>query len=212
MLDTFGDDLKGFLLKPSEAFKKARSTPLSSAYQFYVVLLIIFSILLGIVVLAIGWLTFTQMVSQFETIPVFGKFIGQMLQQFSGFVVVWEIFSVYFLFIFWLISVFIGGLLIHVFVLLFAGDKDPVQTIKANMYAAAPFLILGWIPYISIIGLIWSLILLILGLSEIHEITLGKAILAVIIPIILGLILVALGGAVVASFFVALFSVFRMPF
>jgi hypothetical protein len=208
MLDTFVEDLKGFLMKPGDAFKKAKGASLGAAYQYYFVLLIIFSILFGIVTVSVGIASFTQMVNMIATLPWIGGLISAAMAKFSAFVVAWEVFTVYLMFVAMLFSVFLGGLLLHVFVLLVGGEKGVVQTIKTNMYAATPFLLLGWIPYISIIGVIWSFILLILGLEQTQEISIGKALMVVLIPIVLGIILAALGAVVIETFFTALFSLF----
>jgi hypothetical protein len=45
-------------------------------------------------------------------------------------------------------------------------------------------LILGWIPILRIIFSIWTLILFTIGIRELHEISTGKAVTAVLITII----------------------------
>jgi hypothetical protein len=50
MSNHIGEKVKGFLLHPSETFQATRAETLTSAYQYYVILLIIFSVLLAIVV------------------------------------------------------------------------------------------------------------------------------------------------------------------
>jgi hypothetical protein len=212
MLDTFVEDLKGFLMKPSDAFRKAKGASLGAAYQYYFVLLIIFTILIGIVTVSIGISTFTGMVNQIATLPWIGGLLSGGLAKFSAFVVAWDVFSVYLTFVVMLFSVFLGGLMLHVFVLLVGGEKGAVQTIKTNMYAATPFLLLGWIPYVSIIGVIWSFVLFIIGIEQTQELSLGKAFLVVLIPVILVIILAALGAMVIGTFITALFSLFPGPF
>jgi hypothetical protein len=88
----------------------------------------------------------------------------------------------------------------HAFVLLMGGEKGARQTIKTTMYASTPFLLLGWIPFVSIIAYIWSLVLLVIGLKENHEMELGKAVLVVLIPIVLVIILIGLWSAVILAF------------
>jgi hypothetical protein len=212
MLETFVEDLKGFLMKPADAFKKAKGASLGAAYQYYFVLLIIFTILFGIVTVSMGIASFTHMVNQIGTFPWIGGLLSGGLAKFSAFVVALEVFTVYATFLCMLFSVFLGGLFLHVFVLLVGGEKGVVQTIKTNMYAATPFLLLGWIPYVSIIGAIWSFILLIIGLEQTQEISIGKALLVVLIPVILAIILALLGAAVIGTFMAAIFSLVPKPF
>ncbi len=58
-----------------------------------------------------------------------------------------------------------------------------------------PSLVLGWIPGVNIIAAIWALIVEIIGIKQLHELSTGKAVLAVIIaiaiPAIIGIALIA---------------------
>ncbi len=80
--------------------------------------------------------------------------------------------------------------------LLFGGTKDIEQTIKTVMYASTPFLLLGWIPFIGIFGALWSFILWIIGVKELHEISSGRAAAAVILAALVILIFIILIAAV----------------
>ncbi len=85
------------------------------------------------------------------------------------------------------------GAFFHIFVYAVGGRKGITQTIKAFMYGQTPNFLLGWIPVIGGITSIWSLILFILGIRQLHEITTRRAILAVLMPfIILGIIALAI--------------------
>jgi hypothetical protein len=68
-------------------------------------------------------------------------------------------------------------------------------------------LLLGWIPLVNIIAAIWSLIVEIIGIRQLHELTTGRAILAVLIPIILAIIL----AVVLAALFVAVMTSTGVP-
>ncbi len=94
------------------------------------------------------------------------------------------------------------------FALLFGARREFKQTIKTTMYAATPFFILGWIPYVAIIGWLWYLVLMVLGLAEMQEMTVGKAALAIVVPIILVLIGVLLWGAVIATLMTGIVGIF----
>ena len=58
-----------------------------------------------------------------------------------------------------------------------------------------PSLLLGWIPGVNIIAAIWALIVEIIGIRQLHELSTGKAVLAIIIaiaiPAIIGIALIA---------------------
>ena len=194
------NEMKGFLMAPSATFKKTNGKSLGAAYQYYAALLVIFTVLFGIVVVSMGLATFTSMVDKMGAIPVIGGVAAGAVANFSGFVIALGVFFVYLVFLFYLLGVFVEGLIMHAFVLLMGGEKGARQTIKTTMYASTPFLLLGWIPFVSIIAYIWSFVLLIIGLKENHEMELGNAIIVVFIPVVLGIVLIGLGSAVIVAF------------
>jgi hypothetical protein len=204
MFDDLMNEMKGFLMAPSATFKKTHEKSLGAAYQYYAVLLVIFTVLFGIVVVSMGLATFTSMVDKMGAIPVVGGVAAGAVANFSGFVIALGVFFVYLVFLFYLLGVFVEGLIMHAFVLLMGGEKGAKQTIKTTMYASTPFLLLGWIPYVSIIAYIWSFVLLIIGLKENHEMELGNAIIVVFIPVVLGIVLIGLGSAVIVAFMAAI--------
>jgi hypothetical protein len=210
MTTTFVEKVKGFLMSPTRAFQESRSDSLGMAFKYYVMLLIIFAILYAIVSAAIGAAVFTAMIDQFAASGVLGAAVAKVLENFTGFVVALDLFFVYLLFLFMLFGIFLYGFMYHVFVLLFGGEKGVTTTVKTVMYAYTPWLLLGWIPYVSIIGAIWTFILLIIGIKETQEMTLGNALLAIIIPLILVFLLIVFGAAVIAILMGTLLSL--IPF
>ena len=68
MLDDLVSEVKGFLMAPSETFKKTSGKSLGAAYQYYVALLVIFTVLFGIVVVSMGLATFTSMVDKMAVV------------------------------------------------------------------------------------------------------------------------------------------------
>ncbi len=99
-----------------------------------------------------------------------------------------------------IIGVFIDGLWLHLWVYLVGGRNGVGQTIKAVMYGATPSYLLGWIPIVNIIALIWALIVGIIGVRQLHALSTGKAVLAVIIAIAIPLIIyVAILSAFIAT-------------
>lgn len=198
MTNTIVEKVKGFLMAPTKTFKECKPESLGAAFRYYVVLLIIFTILYAIVSVIVGMVTYTDSLNQLAETGMLGSSIAELLQNLSGFIIALEIFFVYLFFLILLVGVFLDGLFYHVFVLLFGGQGFR-ETIKAMMYAATPWFLLGWIPYISIIGGIWAIVLFIIGVKEFHGMTLGRAILVFLVPFVLILILFALGGVVIAA-------------
>jgi hypothetical protein len=200
MFDDLMNEMKGFLMAPSATFGKTRGKSLAAAYQYFVALLVIFTVLFGVVVVSLGFSMFTTMVNQMAVIPIIGGVMAGAVANFSTFIISLNVFFVYLVFLALFMGIFVLGLKTHVFVLLMGGEKGVVQTVKTTMYAATPALLLGWIPFVSIIGCIWSLALLVIGIKENHQMEIGNAVLVVIIPIVLSIILIGLGHAVILAF------------
>ncbi len=112
-----------------------------------------------------------------------------IVKAFTAFLVTYLLFLPYLLFVFMLFAIFISGLYYHVFVILFGGQKGLTQTVKTVMYASTPALLIGWIPFVSIIGSVWTVILIIIGVRENQEMTTGRAVLVVLVPLVLTVIL-----------------------
>jgi hypothetical protein len=181
MASDFIDKMKGFLFSPVETFQASRSEELGEAVRYYVILLAVYSILSGILI-GIG-------LSALSSIPGIGGAV----------VPVGGLFLIIITFIAGLIGIFIAGIILHIFVYLVGGRNGLEQTLKAVMYASTPSLLLGWIPLIGIIAGIWAIVLEVLGIRELHNISTGRAVLAVLLPIVIIVFLVFL--AVFLGFF-----------
>jgi hypothetical protein len=204
MFDDLLNEMKGFLMAPSATFRKTRGKSVAAAYQYYAALLVIFTVLFGIVVVSLGFSSFMSMANQMAAIPILGGVISAAVVNFSTFIISLNVFFVYLVFLALFMGIFILGLKTHVFVLLMGGEKGVVQTVKTTMYASTPALLLGWIPFVGVIGCIWSLALLVIGIKENHEMEMGNAVLVVLIPIMLWIILIGLGSAVIVAFMAAI--------
>jgi hypothetical protein len=93
------------------------------------------------------------------------------------------------------IAIFIGSAIIHLSLIIVRGNnKGYKTTFRAISYSYSGYLF-GIIPFIGIlIGNIYVFILTIIGVREGHEISTGKAILAVLLPaiVIFGLVFIAI--------------------
>jgi hypothetical protein len=197
MLDV--QKVKGFLMAPSETFRASKGDSLGKAFQYFTILLVIWAVLAAIVTTVMGYIAFQDALIRLASTGILGTLMARALANFSGFISTVSLFVVYAMFLMALVGIFIAGFLWHVFVLLFGGKKDLEQTIKTLMYAATPTLLLGWIPVVAMIGYIWTLALMILGLPETQEMTIGEAVLVVVVPLIMMLIFLMLGSAVAAA-------------
>ena len=95
---------------------------------------------------------------------------------------------------------FIGAGILHVFVRLLGGTQGFEATFRIVCYAQAPAIVtaipcIG--PYLGFLAGIYACVLEGLGIYRVHEMTPGKAVLAVLAPVILSLILVGIVIAVI---------------
>jgi hypothetical protein len=84
-----------------------------------------------------------------------------------------------------LIGILVGSGWMHIWVYICGGRKGVGQTIKAMAYGSTPSLVLGWIPFIGIIFSIWSIVVSIIGIRQLHEISTGRAVLAYLLGAII---------------------------
>ncbi|MBU8871549.1 MAG: YIP1 family protein [Gemmatimonadales bacterium] len=95
------------------------------------------------------------------------------------------------------VGIFIKAAMIHIVLILLGGNKLGFEaTFRVSAYSEAAG-ILALLPVCgSVIGVIWGLVIVIIGLFSIHETDPWKAVVAVILPMIIALS--AISGSVVA--------------
>jgi hypothetical protein len=169
------DKAKGFLSEPTRAFEISKEEPLEEAVKYYLSIAAVYSLLCAIITAIIY-----SIVS-----PLAGKY--NVMTGPHGFT---ETFGDFFIsFILMLISVFIWGALLHVFAYMLGGRWHISRSIKVALYSSTPLVVLGWIPVIGLFGWIWVGALNVVGLHQYQDLPEGKAIAAVLTPVILLLIL-----------------------
>ncbi len=77
---------------------------------------------------------------------------------------------------------YVGAGLIHLFISLLGGKKGFVETFKASAYSTGPG-IFSFLPWIGNLAAVYSLILLIIGIKERHQLSIGRSVAAVLIPV-----------------------------
>lgn len=169
----FLDKLKYLLSSPSMFFESIKTENAAIAFGIFVVASLLSSILNTLV----SW-----------TMPFFGYFgygYFALLNPSSIFSYwgVWvpPIVSV----ILSLIMFFIFAGIIHILVVVFKGEGNVKDTYKIYAYSMIPFFIINIIPVIGFLAIIYSLILMIIGISKVHNISTGKAAVACLLPVIL---------------------------
>jgi hypothetical protein len=173
MINSLIIKVNGFLLNPGKTFRQARDDDPRVLFMYFCALLLLNVILSALI----------------EVIFRIGNMLvpaGMLLGVAAPFI---------FMIIIMVCSLILALLLaawIHLWVYIFGGRRGIIQTFKAVLYGDTPFLLLGWIPFISIVFAVWSLVLGILGIRELQEISTRNAVLAVGLAIITLLIAIVL--------------------
>ncbi|VVB87898.1 Yip1 domain protein [uncultured archaeon] len=181
---------KGILTEPSKTFDALKGESIGEALKYYAVIVAIYSAIYAVLISLLFGSMFRQ----------FGVMMG------IGFGPAGAVAIFLMMFIFGIIGIIIGGAIFHIFVYLAGGRKGINQTIKAVIYGSTPGLLLGWIPLVGLIAGVWSLILEVVGIRQLHEMTTGKAVLAVVLLLVVIVIITVILAAVIAAFFFSTFS------
>lgn len=97
-----------------------------------------------------------------------------------------------------LVGSFIGAGILHIFISLLGGKQGFYNTYKAAIYASTPSLLLGWIPYVGVIIGIYSLYLLVKGVSILQKMTMKRAfVAAVLIPVVIAILIAAISAGLI---------------
>ncbi len=105
-----------------------------------------------------------------------------------------------------LIVPFISAGITHIFLMLFAGaEKRFDATFRVVAYSAGALSLINWIPFIGpLIYSPYSIVLSTIGLSKVHDISLGKALLITLAPMVLCcLLFITCGGFAVFALLAA---------
>ena len=195
MVLSIGERIKGFLFSPSATFDASKEDTIGDAFKYFIVILAIYAVIVTIIVaVALSWiLNFLATTLPPGTLPpraalMFG----------AGGGAVFAVTSFIQVFIGGIIGVFIVGLWTHIWVYLVGGRKGIEQTIKALMYGYTPGYLFVWIPVVNVI---WALIVGAIGIRQLHELSTGKAVLAVLIAIAIPAIII---GAIVVALIAAM--------
>ena len=176
------EKMKKFLLEPSKAFDSVKKETVGEAFKYFLVPLLIGS-LLSAVVFAIAAGVFMGFLGMMWGSSL-GGLVGTLGAGLAG--------VIYFIVMIvgGIVGTLIFSLWIHIWIYLVGGRKGLNQTIKAMMYGATPSLLLSWLPVINSIGVIWSIVLQIIGIKKLHEITTGRAVVAAILAIVIPAIII----------------------
>lgn len=175
------DRVKGFLFSPSQTFDASKDDTLGDAFTYFLIILAIYAILMAIIATVAFSLLSGLMTMLGVPVPI-GPTLGPLVG--VGLFIAALIVGI--------IGIFVGGFWLHLWVYLLGGRNGVVQTLKAGFYGSTPYLILGWIPLINVITMIWGLIVGVIGIRQLHGFSTGKAVLAMILAIVVPAILLSM--------------------
>jgi hypothetical protein len=175
MIETIVPKVKGFLLNPVETFQQSKNDEPGVVFTYFGLLLLLHAVLAAI-------MTFIGI----EAMPRFAGMPGG---------IAFPVMVFFMALVGGFICTLIFAAWLHLWVYLLGGRRGIMQTINALIYGHTPRLLLGWIPFIGFIFVLWSLFLAILGIRELQELSTTKAILAVAIAVMIPLILLMILAA-----------------
>ncbi|MBN2735062.1 MAG: YIP1 family protein [Methanomicrobiaceae archaeon] len=156
-------DLWGIIRRPVTTLQNIRQRTLFEVLIFIFITALIYAILIGLTIVC--GLDFLRIYTTFEIFdPIMLVFIMYALTIFNT---------------------FFNALFIHIFIIIVEGKNGLFESLKAVSYSASPTLTLGWIPVLGLITGVWALIVQTLALRELHDISTGRAVLAMILPYII---------------------------
>jgi hypothetical protein len=194
LVKAFFDTVSMVLTKPGEAFAMMKTEGDMMGPMLFALIGgsagIIVSILFQIILHSIGFMADRQS-------AMFGL----------GVVGIWSIGSIILAPVMVTVFLFIGSGILHLCLMIVGGAKKSFETtFRVVCFSSGSTYLLSMIPFCGgMIACVWNIVLEIIGLARAHEIDTGKAVLAVLLPIIAccgGLILLGiLGGFSALSLF-----------
>ncbi len=173
--ERFVETVKLLATRPNEAFAGMPTTGgIGSPLLFAIVVGWI-----GIAV-AVAWNTLFQGM----WIPFIGG--GEEAAIMAGFTAAWAVGAIILAPILVIIGVFIGAAVLHLMLMIVGGANNGFEaTVRVVCYAQTAQLA-GIIPFCGgLISMVWAIILYVFGLATAHRTTQGKAVLAVVLPVVL---------------------------
>jgi hypothetical protein len=188
--------MKMILTSPTEFFQAAKADHLGDAFKYYAMVALIPMIIMLIVSLVAPELLF----SSFATgMGGTGSMVGTSL--IAGIFASIAFIMVLVGYVVSLVGTFIIAGIYHIIALIFGARKPYSETYKAFTYAATPFLLVGWISFLlylihlfaylaaAVLFGLWSLVILIKGLSVMQNMSGTRAAIVVLLPAIIAFVL-----------------------
>lgn len=198
---TFIEKVKAALFNPGMFYQRIRTeVGIIEAFKYLIILSIVYTVM-------------ALISSFFITLFLSSIFLGNYpsplftLASYSIFGIFQVVASVIWFFVLIVGSFILAGIM-HLLTKIFGGKNDFSATYKVTVYSLTPVLLIGWIPYVGVLTYFYAWYLYIKGLSILHDISIGRAFLVTLIPIIIISILV---GALAFFFLTSIFYTARTP-
>jgi hypothetical protein len=183
-LPALGETIRGVLIEPTKTFSTLRTTGGLGAPLFFYVL-----------VSTVGGMTGVFYQAIFQSLEKSGTPEQQAVSAMMGSAVGIGA-TIMLLPIFLVLGAFIGSGILHLALMMVGGAKRPFEaTFRVMCYAGGATAVLQLLPGCgALIGAVWALVAQVIGLSQVHGIGKGRALVAVLLPAVLccGLVFVLL--------------------
>jgi len=185
---SFPDKIVGFLARPAEAFRDVRDETVTDAAVYYLLLLVLTSVLAGVMV----YLGFSV---------VDGSALGINTGRDAG--IMSFVWALIFTYVWGLFTLLIWSVVLQIGAKALGGRGEFADAFKTAVYAQTPFLLIGWIPIVGwLIGQLWAVVLTVIGVRELYGVDTGKATAVAVVALVLYLMvswILALFGIVMAT-------------
>lgn len=181
------DKIKECMFNPSHAFRGVKDERPGETLRYLVILAFFYAIMATV-------MTTLQVFPH----PFSSSFSVHGIQVIDPIRVITDILSIVMATI---LTLVIYGIWLHLWVFVVGGRKGIWQTEKSVCYSATPMFILAWIPVIgTLVGLVWAVIINVIGIKELHGLTDNRAALAVVLGVVVAVIVAAIAvGALVLA-------------
>ncbi|MDD1729996.1 MAG: hypothetical protein LUQ50_13115, partial [Methanospirillum sp.] len=113
MFELLLQNVKGLLVQPGPTFERLKHATLTESYQQYVILLIIYAALLGIVSAITTLMLYYDLLVQYASLPMVGSFLVTKIELFKPIILNWSLIIVYIAFLLFLFAIFLKGIFLH---------------------------------------------------------------------------------------------------
>ena len=172
----FLEKMKMVMGNSGKFFESVKNEDMGPSIKYLLLLMIV----PAIIMIVVSGIVFGFVMSIFssipgmESIPSWIQLLGPVIGLFAG--------------VSFYVSTFVGSFIsaaiLHVIVYLMGVKKGFENTYKAVVYGSTPSILFTWLPFINIIFNFWSWYLVIKGLSKLQDMTMGKAFMATLVPLI----------------------------